>query len=124
MSLNGFWSNLDERHAVEVTNGEHDTDCEWEPGFYLCNCAKRRREASGFTTPPPDDLDFPPPVCPRCHEYVEHSGDTWDCHNCALTWDLHGAGSSARFMDDMGDLSRCVEHGRRACHRLHAVRSS
>ncbi len=90
-------------HQAEVERGEHDEKCEYDPGgFYLCHCSKRRREAAGFTEPPTDDLEFPPPDCPRCDKYL-YWDEGWSCDGCSLTWESSGAGSSARFTDDHGD---------------------
>ena len=103
------------RHADQVAAGQHDETCEWEPGFYLCHCSKRRREAAGHTEVPTDDLDFPPPSCPRCYADLEHDGDGWDCTTCALSWDSDGSASSATFTDDYGSMDRCEKHGHRSC---------
>lgn len=90
-------------HQASVERGEHDEQCEFDPGgFYLCHCSKRQREAAGFTEPPIDHLDFPPPDCPRCGEELIHE-EGWDCGKCSLSWDPDGAASSARFTDIYGD---------------------
>lgn len=114
-----------ERHAEQVAKGEHDGQCEWseEENFWLCNCSKRRREAEGFTTPPTEDLYFPPPDCPKCDGELDFDGDGFRCYRCHLSWSSDGLGSSAQFTDDHGDLSRCTEHGRRGCwHCQHAAK--
>lgn len=102
-------------HLASVGRGEHDDECEHDAlgGFMLCHCSKRRREAKGFTEVPTDDLDFPPPDCPRCSEELIHDGDRWCCYGCSLTWASDGAGHTASFTDDYGDLGPCAEHGRR-----------
>jgi hypothetical protein len=112
VSVDAFRKRVEERHAAEEVRGEHDDDCEWGPRFYICNCSKRRREAVGFTEPPEEPLDFPPPSCPRCGRDLWHDGDGWQCGVCPLSWNDDGTG--VRFTDDMGDLSRCAEHGIRA----------
>lgn len=104
----GFLAEQRERvaanHAASVADGEHDEKCEFDVrGFYLCHCSKRRREAAGLTKPPTEDLYFPPPSCPNCHEALWHEDDSWGCAECALTWDSDGHGCSARFNDDYGD---------------------
>lgn len=114
MSLADFWARIEKHHAASVAAGEHDPACEWTPGFYLCNCSKRRREANGITTVPREDLDFPPPSCPRCSGDLDHDGDGWLCLPCHLAWNSSGVGDTARFTDDHGDLSRCTTHGIRA----------
>lgn len=113
--IEDYWQKANERHAEEVASGKHDAECEWTEQFRLCHCSKRKREAEGFTTPPTEDLEFPPPDCPRCDRGLDHDGDSWRCYPCNLSWDTSGEGSSAEFTDDHGDLSRCEEHGRRAC---------
>lgn len=91
-------------HQASVERGEHDEKCEFDvQGFYLCHCSKRRREAAGFTTPPTDHLEFPPPDCPRCNKELGHDGERWNCAGCSLTWDSNGDGRSASFTDDFGD---------------------
>jgi hypothetical protein len=90
-------------HRAAVERGEHDDQCEFDvQGFYLCHCSKRRREAAGFTKPPTDNLEFPPPCCPRCDEELTHE-EGWLCQGCSLFWDSNGAGDSARFTDTHGD---------------------
>lgn len=100
------WSiKVRERHQKELVDGLHDSDCEFRSeGFYLCHCSKRRREARGLTTPPIDDLEFPPPSCPvrSCYKDLEHDGDRWRCYDCNLSWDSDGRGYSAQFTDDYG----------------------
>lgn len=115
--MDRYWEGVRTRHAKSVARGEHDGECEWsaEENFHICNCSKRRREAAGFTTPPTEDLDFPPPDCPHCYKDLEHDGDGWNCYACHLSWNSSGSGTSAEFTDDHGDLSRCAEHGRRGC---------
>lgn len=91
------------RYMESVERGEHDEECEYDPqGFYLCHCSKRRREAKGFTEPPTDNLEFPPPDCPRCYEGL-HFDEGWYCPACSLSWHSSGDGDSARFTDDHGD---------------------
>lgn len=90
------------RHEAAVARGEHDGQCEWRaPGFYLCHCSKRRREAIGFTKPPAEALYFAPPACPRCGNDVDHDGEGWQCYVCRISWDPDGTG--AEFTDDYGD---------------------
>ncbi|QWF85758.1 hypothetical protein [Amycolatopsis sp. CA-230715] len=105
------------RHAESVARGEHDDQCEVLAtlGFYLCHCSKRRREARGYTEPP-GDLDFPPPVCPRCLVAVDHDGDGWECRVCDVTWDSDGTGAS--FCDDYGDLGAALSAHRHAVDPL------
>jgi hypothetical protein len=110
-SMEGFFARADALHAEQVAQGLHDAECEWDKNHRLCHCSKRRREAEGFTTPPDEDLYFPPPDCPHCAGDLEFDGDGFSCYKCRLSWDSRGSGSSARFTDDYGDLSRCEEHG-------------
>lgn len=110
MSLDTFFERVLERHAESVARGEHDDQCEYGPGFYLCHCSKRRREASGFTVAPTEELYFPPPACPHCDEDLEFDGDGWTCGKCPLRWDSSGSGGAA-FTDEYGDLSPCSRHG-------------
>jgi hypothetical protein len=103
--MSAWATKVRERHQKELVDGLHDQDCEFRSeGFWLCHCSKRRREARGFTTPPNDDLYFPPPYCngPDCYNVLEHDGDSWRCYTCNLSWDSAGSGSSARFTDDYG----------------------
>lgn len=87
--------------AASVARGEHDEKCEFDVrGFYLCHCSKRRREAEGFTEPPTDSLEFPPPLCPRCEEELHHD-EGFYCPGCCLAWDSDHR--TARFTDDFGD---------------------
>lgn len=91
-------------HAEAVARGEHDGKCEYlrTPGFHLCHCSKRRREAKGHATPP-GELIFQPPICPRCDHEVDSDDDGgWICHRCCVYWDNHGTG--AAFYDDYGDI--------------------
>lgn len=90
-------------HAESVARGEHDDRCEYlaVPGFWLCHCSKRRREAAGHTEPP-GELIFQQPICPRCDEEVYHGGDVWTCEPCCVTWQTNG--TDATFYDDYGDL--------------------
>lgn len=99
-----------EHHRGQVAQGLHDAECEYgrklkRSILMLCNCSKRRREAVGFTTPPSDDLEFPPPTCTHCDRELDHDGDTWNCGPCSLAWDSRGDGSSCWFTDDFGDLA-------------------
>lgn len=90
-------------YQAEAERGEHDEQCEYDVrGFYLCHCSKRRREAAGFTKPPTDNLEFPPPCCPRCDEELTYE-EGWDCRRCSLSWDSDGDGRSASFTDTFGD---------------------
>lgn len=102
-----------ERYRESVARGEHDEQCEYDPtGFYLCHCAKRRRVASGFTEPPSESLEFPPPDCPRCDKglYFEEG---WSCPSCSVAWDSDGRADSAHFTDDYGeDLAATKEDWR------------
>lgn len=102
--LDTFGERLARDHAASVARGEHDAQCEYlaVPGFYLCNCSKRRREAAGHTEPP-GDLIFQSPVCPRCDEEVHHDGDSWTCPRCCAFWQHDG--TDAEFYDDYGDLA-------------------
>lgn len=110
-------------HWASVERGEHDEKCEFDVrGFYLCHCSKRRREASGFTKPPSDDLYFPPPDCPRCGEGLTNDGDGWICGECSLSWDSNGDGRSAGFTDDFGgDLAGDAERWRTTQPAVHAT---
>lgn len=97
------------QHADEVVRGLHDDECEYgrrlkRSILMLCNCSKRKRERDGFTTPPDEDLYFPPPMCSRCDGGLDHDGDQWCCYACCLSWDSDGRGSTCRFTDDFGDL--------------------
>src|ERR1044071_7250262 len=98
------------QHEAEVAKGLHDAEGESRRRVgrvvvLMCHCSKRRREAAGFTTPPDEDLYFPPPSCPRCHERLDHDGDGWLCDRCCLSWDSNGCGSSCRFTDDYGNFA-------------------
>lgn len=90
-------------HAESVARGEHDDRCEYlaEPGFYLCNCSKRSREARGFTTPP--ELEHQYPICLGCEEEVDHDGDCFTCPRCAVNWPT--SNGPGEFYDDYGDLA-------------------
>lgn len=112
MALTDYWEHVETRHQQEVVRGAHDSNCEWGPGFYLCNCAMRARVASGLVFVPDEPLEFPPPFCPHCGDETWHDGDGWRCDACHLQWSSDGTG--AHFTDDHGDLSRCEEHGIRA----------
>jgi hypothetical protein len=88
---------LVERHAREVSAGLHDDQCEWRAsGFFLCHCAKRRREASGLVEPL-EDLCFECPPCPNCGREVSCDGDSYRCDDCSTAWDLDGR--NAHFFD-------------------------
>lgn len=110
-----IWKDWDDRaraeHAAQVAAGRHDAGCEWRAaGHFLCNCSKRRREASGFTTPP-GPLEFSPPECPKCGEFTTHDGDCFCCYVCHVAWpDPHQPGE---FTDDHGvlDTSRWDDPG-------------
>ncbi|MBK5250884.1 MAG: hypothetical protein JJE50_15865 [Actinomycetales bacterium] len=104
MSGDDFWAGIETRHAAAVDRGEHDGLCEWRPGFYLCHCSKREREARGLTTPP--TLTHQYPLCSGCDREVYHNGDGWECGRCHTSWSS-GAGEDERgtFTDDHGDLS-------------------
>lgn len=104
MSFSEEWSKrVAADYQASVERGEHDEKCEYDVrGFYLCHCSKRRREAKGFTEPPTENLEFPPPYCPRCDEGLAHDGDSWFCGACSLSWDSRGNGPAA-FTDDFGD---------------------
>jgi len=93
-------------YHAEVAAGKHDGECEWrESGHFICNCAMRRRIASGYTEPP-GELIHQYPLCPRCDHEVSHDGDSFICDECACYWpDGHG---TAQFFDDHGDLSESV----------------
>lgn len=98
------------RHQAEVAAGLHDDECEYGRKLklsilMLCHCSKRRRERAGFTTPPTDDLYFPPPSCPRCDRDLNHDGGSWHCYECSLFWDSRGAGCSCQFTDEYGCLA-------------------
>lgn len=82
--------------------GHHDRKCEQRERSYICHCRKRARIGRGLTTPPTEDLYFPPPSCPSCNGDLNCDGDSWDCHKCGLSWDSYGTGSSAKFTDDYG----------------------
>lgn len=94
---------IEVNYLAAVERGEHDEQCEFDVrGFYLCHCSKRRREAAGFTEPPTDNLEFPPPCCPRCDEDLSFE-EGWFCTGCSLSWDSDGAAHSVRFTDLCGD---------------------
>lgn len=100
-------------HQAQVAGGLHDDQCEYggqlkSARLLLCHCSKRRREAKGFTTPPTDDLYFPPPRCSHCEGELDHDGDSWACYECALSWDSDGRGESCCFTDEYGDFSGSV----------------
>lgn len=96
-------ADLEQRYRESVARGEHDDQCEYlhRPGFYLCHCSKRRREAAGHTEPP-GELIHQYPICPRCYEEVGHDGDSLTCPRCCCYWTSHGV--TATFYDDYGDL--------------------
>jgi hypothetical protein len=100
-------------YQASVERGEHDEKCEYDvSGFYLCHCSKRRREAKGFTAPPTDNLEFPPPYCPQCDAELDFD-EGFYCRPCSLHWDSDGHGDSARFTDEYGDdLTADAEHWR------------
>lgn len=96
------------QHADEVANEKHDNQCEWrETGFFICNCSKRKREASGYTTPP-GELQHQYPLCPRCDDEVEHDGDSFVCNPCKTYWDPTDQSDEGTFKDDNGDLTEDV----------------
>lgn len=92
-----------ERYQDALAARLHDDACERRERFYICNCSKRRRVASGLVTVPTVGLYFPPPTCPSCYVELTFSGDGWDCEDCSLTWNSAGDASSARFTDDNDD---------------------
>jgi hypothetical protein len=94
-----FFADIKRRHYESVARGEHDDQCEWRPGFYLCHCSKRRREAAGYTEPP-GELIYQAPLCPRCYKETAHNGDGFACEPCRVTWDSDGV--TATFTDDYG----------------------
>lgn len=100
-----FYARARESFVAEVERGEHDDRCEYltAPGFHLCHCSKRSREAAGHTAPP-DDLEWVSPICPRCDEHVDHDGESWTCPRCRAYWASDG--TSAEFYDDYGDLDK------------------
>lgn len=90
------------RHEESVARGEHDAECEYDyRGFHLCHCSKRKREAEGFTSPPDEELYFPPPDCPRCGSGLDHDGDGFQCYGCSLCWSSDG--TRPQFTDSYGD---------------------
>jgi hypothetical protein len=90
---------------LEDALGEHDDDCEQRPGYYLCHCSKRCREARGHDELP-EDLIFQDPTCPRCYQTVFHNGDSWECKTCSVTWG--SSGNDPEFIDDYGDLKKSL----------------
>lgn len=102
-------------YQKEVEAGLHDDQCEYgrkvkRTTLMLCHCSKRRRERAGFTTPPDDNLYFPPPSCSHCHEGLDHDGDSWRCYECSLSWASDGRGDSCCFTDDYGDACEVESH--------------
>ena len=99
-----FFVRAGDEFIAAVERGDHDIECEKlrAPGFWVCNCSKRRREAVGHTEPP-GDLEWVYPICPRCDDHVDSDGDTWTCPRCCAEWEQNGTG--ARFYDDHGDLT-------------------
>src|SRR5665647_162533 len=99
-----FRASCNARHAATVEAGEHDELCEWrDAGHFLCNCSKRRREAAGFTKAP--SLVHRYPLCDRCWEEVNHTGDSWECERCHVSWRLgRGDDDRGEFTDDYGVL--------------------
>jgi hypothetical protein len=95
------------RWALQNAAGEHDDDCEQRPGFYICHCSKRRREAEG-NAEPPENLFFSQPECPRCYQSVFHNGDCWECKYCSVTWS--NTGTDPEFTDDHGDLQKSIKN--------------
>ena len=93
---------LRRRYLEELAAGRHDEECEQAPSFYLCHCAKRAREAAGYTEHP-GPLAFGSPPCPRCYRDVHHDGDVWVCATCKVQWDNAGEPIDG-FTDDYGDL--------------------
>lgn len=102
-SLDAFIARIEDHHAREVAAGKHDNECESRPNSRLCHCAKRRREASGFTELP-GELIHQAPMCPRCYNDVDFDGDGWACQECSVSWSENGL--TAAWTDDYGDLSR------------------
>jgi hypothetical protein len=100
--MQDFFANIVSRHEQQVIEGKHDDECEFRAnGHYLCNCAARKRKASGYTEPP-GELIHRAPDCPRCYEEVEHDGDCFRCDRCSVHWpDPNG---EAEFTDDHGPL--------------------
>ena len=82
---------INTEHRAEVAAGKHDGECEFrESGHFICNCAKRRRIAAGYTEPP-GELIHQYPLCPRCDREVSCDGDSFACYECACRWpDAHG----------------------------------
>lgn len=107
--IDAVLARLEERteqaHAESVARGEHDTQCEYRPKFYICHCSKRRRIAAGHTEPP-GELLWQYPICQRCNEEVDHDGDNYTCPRCCCWWD--DKGMTATFYDDYGDLSEVL----------------
>lgn len=102
--MDDFRASCNTRHATSVAAGEHDELCEWrDAGHFLCHCSKRRREAVGFTKAPA--LMHQYPLCDGCWEEVDHTGDSWECPRCHVSWGLGPGGDDTdTFTDDYGVL--------------------
>jgi hypothetical protein len=90
-----------ERYLAEVALNQHDDQCEFTATFWLCECPRRRREASGFTELP-GALIWQVPTCPRCHASVrDEAGVGWMCVTCNVEWSRDG--DQSLFLDVLGD---------------------
>lgn len=95
-----FFSRIVADHAKAVlAGGVHDDECEWRPtGHFVCNCLARKRIAAGFTTLP-GALHYSYPTCPRCHDEVDHDGDSFVCYECRVSWDTDRQDDEGTFLD-------------------------
>jgi len=88
------------QHLAEAD--KHDDACEWRAGgFFLCNCAKRSRLASGLTTVP--DLVMQDPFCSHCGGDCPFDGESFTCHTCHASWERPE--EPGQWTDDHGDLT-------------------
>lgn len=89
-----------DRYLREVSLNQHDDGCEFTDTFWICECPRRRREASGFTELP-GPLIWQAPRCPRCRDTVrDDAGVGWICETCNIEWSRDG--DQSLFMDVLG----------------------
>lgn len=101
-ALDRLHARIEAEYDSELARGEHDETCESRERSRICHCAKRRREATGHTTPP-GELIHQAPLCPRCMGEVHVDADGFECRPCSASWGFDGI--EASFTDDYGDLS-------------------
>jgi hypothetical protein len=107
-TLGDFFEGLVVRHQEQVQRGEHDEQCEFHPGQYLCHCSKRRREATGHAELPgrlkvrKTRRDGWSAYCPRCEGEMWCDPDGFECRTCRVAWDSEGTGPW--FTDEYGKI--------------------